>query len=80
MVRMVLLGLLLLGSSLALDNSYLPGNYGSTEADAQRFINDFNSTAELILYKSVEASWTYNTNLTEHNSQLQVSRPEIDLS
>lgn len=69
---MVLLGLLLLGSSLALDNSYLPGNYGSTEADAQRFINDFNSTAELILYKSVEASWTYNTNLTEHNSQLQV--------
>ncbi|CAI9581972.1 unnamed protein product [Staurois parvus] len=72
MVRTVLLGLLLLGSTLALDSIYLPGNYGSTEAEAQRFASDFNSTAEQIFYKSVEASWTYNTNLTEHNSQLQV--------
>lgn len=73
MVRSVLLGLLLVGSTFALDSIYLPGNYGTTEADAQRFVADFNSTAELMFYKSVEASWTYNTNLTEYNSQLQVN-------
>ncbi|XP_018410702.1 PREDICTED: angiotensin-converting enzyme isoform X3 [Nanorana parkeri] len=72
MVWTLLLGLLLVGSTLALDSSYLPGSYGTTEAEAQRFVGDFNSTAELIFFKSVEASWTYNTNLTEYNSQLQV--------
>ncbi|XP_072270719.1 angiotensin-converting enzyme [Pyxicephalus adspersus] len=73
MVLTLLLGLLLVGSTLALDSSYLPGNYGSSETEAQRFVSDFNSTAELIFYKSVEASWTYNTNITEHNSQQQIT-------
>ncbi|XP_041431911.1 angiotensin-converting enzyme isoform X1 [Xenopus laevis] len=72
-MRGVLLGLLLVvGTASALDSSYLPKDYPKDEAGARAFADDYNSTAETILFKSVEASWAYNTNLTEYNSQQQI--------
>lgn len=73
MIRTLLLGLLLVGSTTALDSAYLPNkNYGTDEAAAQEFASDFNSTAEQVFFMSVEASWSYNTNLTEYNAAQQV--------
>lgn len=69
----VLLLLPVLGLSEALPAHWLPGEYANSVPDAQRFLGDYNSTAEEVFYFSVSASWTYNTNLTEHNSKLQVS-------
>ncbi|KAM8945786.1 angiotensin-converting enzyme [Pelodytes ibericus] len=70
----VLLGLSLVVYSSALDSSYLPGNsYSKDQAGAQLFASDYNSTAERIFYISTEASWDYNTNLTDYNSQLQIN-------
>ncbi|XP_063816075.1 angiotensin-converting enzyme [Pseudophryne corroboree] len=69
------LGLLLLVSSaaVALDIEYQPGDhYGTDEAGAQAFASDYNSTAEGIFYKTKEASWMYNTNITDYNSQQQI--------
>ncbi|XP_067100399.1 angiotensin-converting enzyme [Osmerus mordax] len=62
-----------LGLSEALPPEWMPGNYTSTEVDAQRFVSDYNSTAEQVFFLSTSASWTYNTNLTDHNSELQVA-------
>ena len=61
-----------LGLSDALPSEWMPGDYAPTEGEAQRFVNDYNSTAEQVFFLSTSASWTYNTNLTDHNSQLQV--------
>ncbi|KAM4691938.1 angiotensin-converting enzyme-like [Rhinophrynus dorsalis] len=72
MTRAVLLGLLLVGNAFALDSAYLPGSYSKDETGAQQFASDYNSTAEIILFKSVQASWDYNTNLTDYNSQQQI--------
>lgn len=58
--------------SLALKPEWTPGNYAATEAGAEEFVSDYNSTAEQVFSYSNEASWTYNTNLTEHNSKQQV--------
>lgn len=68
----VLLLLPVLGHSEALTASWMPGNYDNTTAEALRFLNDYNSTAEEVLFFSVSASWNYNTNITSHNSELQV--------
>lgn len=70
----LLLLLPVLGLSEALPESWQPGVYSNTTADAQRFLSDYNSTAEEVLFYSVSASWNYNTNLTDHNSKLQVGR------
>lgn len=73
--RFLLAALLLLpvlGFSVALPASWLPGEYTNTTADAQKFLNDYNSTAEEVFFYSVSASWNYNTNITDHNSKLQV--------
>ncbi|CAK6964092.1 angiotensin-converting enzyme [Scomber scombrus] len=69
----VLLLLPVLGLSEALRPDWLPGDYADTLDEAQRFLTDYNSTAEEVLFYSVSASWNYNTNLTSHNSQLQVT-------
>lgn len=68
-----LLLLPVLGLSEALQASWTPGNYSNTMADALKFLDDYNSTAEEVLFYSVSASWNYNTNITDHNSELQVS-------
>uniref|UniRef100_A0A4W4GRH0 Angiotensin-converting enzyme n=2 Tax=Electrophorus electricus TaxID=8005 RepID=A0A4W4GRH0_ELEEL len=69
------LGMLLLalfGVSMALRPEWEPGTYPETERGARQFVDDYNSTAEQVMYFSTEASWTYNTNLTDYNSQQQV--------
>eukprot|EP00064_Thunnus_orientalis_P006861 superscaffoldBa00000734_g6880 len=71
-LRSVLLLLTVLGLSEALQESWLPKEYANTTDEAQRFLGDYNHTAEEVLFNSVSASWTYNTNLTDHNSKLQV--------
>lgn len=62
----------LISTSAALKPEWLPQDYPMTEQGAESFVSDYNSTAEEVFYFSTEASWNYNTNLTEHNSQLQV--------
>uniref|UniRef100_A0A8C2A4M7 Angiotensin-converting enzyme n=1 Tax=Cyprinus carpio TaxID=7962 RepID=A0A8C2A4M7_CYPCA len=70
MYRAVVL-LTLISTCVALKPEWKPGNYSMTEAGAESFVSDYNSTAEEVFYFSTEASWNYNTNLTDHNSQLQ---------
>lgn len=65
--------LTLISTSAALKPEWIPGDYPMTEEGAERFVSDYNSTAEEVFYFSTEASWNYNTNLTDHNSQLQVT-------
>ncbi|KAK5850642.1 hypothetical protein PBY51_001503 [Eleginops maclovinus] len=69
----VLLLLPACGLSQALPGSWQPGAYQNTVMDAQRFLSDYNSTAEEVLFQSVTASWNYNTDITDHNSELQVN-------
>ncbi|KAM3859472.1 angiotensin-converting enzyme [Diretmus argenteus] len=73
-----LLLLPVLGLSEALPSEWLPGVYANTTEEATRFASDFNATAEEVLYQSVLASWNYNTNLTDYNSQLQVSASLVE--
>uniref|UniRef100_A0A668AAC3 Angiotensin I converting enzyme (peptidyl-dipeptidase A) 1 n=1 Tax=Myripristis murdjan TaxID=586833 RepID=A0A668AAC3_9TELE len=76
MARFLWAGVLLLpvlGLFEALPSTWLPGHYANTTADATRFAKDYNTTAEQVLFYSVSASWNYNTNLTDHNSELQVN-------
>ncbi|XP_034715811.1 angiotensin-converting enzyme [Etheostoma cragini] len=68
----VVLLLPILVLSEALPESWMPGEYQNTTADALKFLSDYNSTAEEVLFLSVSASWNYNTNITTHNSELQV--------
>lgn len=70
----VLLLLPVLGLSEALPESWMPGNYQNSVAEAMRFLDNYNSTAEEVLFHSVSASWNYNTNITDHNSLLQVGQ------
>ncbi|XP_033975630.1 angiotensin-converting enzyme [Trematomus bernacchii] len=69
----VLLLLPVCGLCEALPESWLPGVYQNNMGDALRFLTDYNSTAEEVLFMSVSASWNYNTNITDHNSELQVN-------
>ncbi|XP_072105103.1 angiotensin-converting enzyme isoform X2 [Mobula birostris] len=62
----------LLSSTCALDTIYLPGNYSINEKGSMSFVSDYNSTAEIIFFDSVSASWNYNTNLTNYNQQKQI--------
>ncbi|XP_070846561.1 angiotensin-converting enzyme [Chaetodon trifascialis] len=68
----VLLLLPALGLSEALRQEWKPGTYTGTTEQAQLFLQDYNATAEEVLFSSVLASWNYNTNITDHNSKLQV--------
>ncbi|NXI48401.1 ACE enzyme, partial [Galbula dea] len=65
----LLLGLSLVG---ALQLGLEPPQHAPTEEGALLFARDYNSTAELVLFESVLASWNYNTNLTAENAALQV--------
>ncbi|XP_048869765.1 angiotensin-converting enzyme [Brienomyrus brachyistius] len=62
----------LLGATLALPEGWTPGTYPSTEEGAKLFTDEYNTTAEEVLFFSTSASWTYNTNLTDYNSKKQV--------
>uniref|UniRef100_A0A8C3B1B4 Angiotensin-converting enzyme n=1 Tax=Cyclopterus lumpus TaxID=8103 RepID=A0A8C3B1B4_CYCLU len=69
----VLLLLPVLGLSEALPATWNPGDYRTTTGDILKFLSDYNSTAEEVLFNSVSASWNYNTNITDHNSKLQIN-------
>ncbi|XP_068611055.1 angiotensin-converting enzyme [Brachionichthys hirsutus] len=69
----LLLLLPVVGLAGALRDGWQPGEYGRNSSEAVRFLSDYNSTAEEVLFYSVSASWDYNTNLTDHNSALQVN-------
>ncbi|NXO70473.1 ACE enzyme, partial [Phainopepla nitens] len=67
------LGLLLwLSLAGALQPRLEPPQHDPTEQGAALFARDYNSTAEVVLFESVSASWNYNTNLTAENAALQV--------
>lgn len=68
----LLLLLPVLGFSGALREEWKPGNYSDSKEQAVKFLDDYNTMAEKVLFFSVSASWNYNTNITDHNSQLQV--------
>lgn len=42
------------------------------EAQAKEFLAEYNRTAEVVWNAYTEASWTYNTNITDHNKQIMV--------
>lgn len=65
----LLLGLSLVG---ALQPDLNPPQHEPTEQGATLFASAYNSTAEIVLFKSVSASWNYYTNLTAENAALQV--------
>lgn len=39
---------------------------------AKKFLEEYNSTAEEVWNAYTEASWTYNTDITEANKQIMV--------
>lgn len=43
---------------------------------AKKFLEEYNSTAEEVWNAYTEASWTYNTDITEANKQIMV-RPRL---
>nr|XP_015217378.1 PREDICTED: angiotensin-converting enzyme isoform X1 [Lepisosteus oculatus] len=51
----------------------LPGDYLANETGALDFVNDYNTSAEQVFFRSTSASWTYNTDLNEHNQIAQVN-------
>ncbi|XP_076008023.1 angiotensin-converting enzyme [Genypterus blacodes] len=76
MVRFLWRAVLLLpalGVCEAVPAHWLPGDYAPTDVGALQFVQEYNNTAEEVLFLSVTASWNYNTNLTENNSALQVN-------
>uniref|UniRef100_A0A8C8RMH9 Angiotensin-converting enzyme n=1 Tax=Pelusios castaneus TaxID=367368 RepID=A0A8C8RMH9_9SAUR len=64
---------LLLLSAAAVGAWLLPPNHIGNETGAGLFAQDYNSSAEVVLFQSVSASWDYNTNLTDFNSARQIS-------
>ncbi|KAM9832332.1 angiotensin-converting enzyme [Neosynchiropus ocellatus] len=62
----------------ALPDEWKPATYANTVAEIQRFLTDYNSTAEEVFFFSVSASWDYNTNLTDYNSQQQVKASLVE--
>uniref|UniRef100_A0A5F8GD19 Angiotensin-converting enzyme n=1 Tax=Monodelphis domestica TaxID=13616 RepID=A0A5F8GD19_MONDO len=69
---LLLLICLLLPPAQALSAELMPGNFTADEAGARLFADSYNSSAEVILYESTVASWTYNVNITQENAQRQV--------
>uniref|UniRef100_A0A8D0GV64 Angiotensin-converting enzyme n=1 Tax=Sphenodon punctatus TaxID=8508 RepID=A0A8D0GV64_SPHPU len=44
------------------------------EAAAKTFLEEYNSTAEVVWNSYTEASWVYNTNITEYNKQIMLEK------
>ncbi|XP_053870375.1 angiotensin-converting enzyme isoform X2 [Malaclemys terrapin pileata] len=64
--------LLCLGGAAALEAGLLPPDTDASEPGAALFAQDYNSSAEGVLFRSVSASWDYNTNLTKPNAERQI--------
>ncbi|KAL2078213.1 hypothetical protein ACEWY4_025898 [Coilia grayii] len=58
----------------------VPANYPedidiiSDEAEARRFLGDYNDTAEVVWNAYTEASWAYNTDINEQNQQIMLQK------
>ena len=63
MWRYLALGLLLFGVVSQSDD----------EDAARLWADQYNQEAQVVYYEYMEAEWTYNTNITDHNSQKAVS-------
>ncbi|NXR45086.1 ACE enzyme, partial [Hippolais icterina] len=44
------------------------------EAQAKEFLSEYNSTAEEVWNAYTEASWAYNTNITDHNKEIMLEK------
>ncbi|KAH0627017.1 hypothetical protein JD844_002377, partial [Phrynosoma platyrhinos] len=44
------------------------------EAAAEKFLEEYNSTAEVVWNAYTEASWAYNINITEHNKKIMYNQ------
>ncbi|NXP26793.1 ACE enzyme, partial [Scytalopus superciliaris] len=44
------------------------------EAQAKEFLAEYNSTAEAVWNAYTEASWAYNTNITDHNKEVMLEK------
>ncbi|XP_038018778.1 angiotensin-converting enzyme [Motacilla alba alba] len=44
------------------------------EAQAKEFLSEYNSTAEEVWNAYTEASWVYNTNITDHNKEIMLEK------
>uniref|UniRef100_A0A663F7S2 Angiotensin-converting enzyme n=1 Tax=Aquila chrysaetos chrysaetos TaxID=223781 RepID=A0A663F7S2_AQUCH len=44
------------------------------EAQAKAFLSEYNSTAEAVWNTYTEASWAYNTNITNHNKEIMLDK------
>ncbi|XP_075631437.1 angiotensin-converting enzyme [Balearica regulorum gibbericeps] len=44
------------------------------EAQAKEFLSEYNSTAEAVWNAYTEASWAYNTNITDHNKEIMLEK------
>ncbi|KGL92325.1 hypothetical protein N301_11531, partial [Charadrius vociferus] len=44
------------------------------EAQAKEFLAEYNSTAEAVWNAYTEASWAYNTNITDHNKDIMLEK------
>ncbi|MBN3296564.1 angiotensin-converting enzyme [Amia ocellicauda] len=49
------------------------------EVQAKKFLDEFNSTAEVVWNAYTEASWAYNTDITEQNKQVMLQK-NLDMS
>ncbi|XP_062988088.1 angiotensin-converting enzyme [Elgaria multicarinata webbii] len=49
------------------------------EAVAETFLEEYNSTAEVVWNAYTEASWAYNINITDHNKQIMLQK-NLDMS
>lgn len=62
----------LLLTFLSLLHHFSPLDKISDEAQAKEFLSEYNSTAEAVWNAYTEASWAYNTNITDHNKEIMV--------
>lgn len=53
-------------------SSLTPPDKNTDEVDAKKFLEEYNSTAEVVWNAYTEASWKYNTDINEANKQAMV--------
>lgn len=54
-------------------SSLTPPDKNTDEIDAKKFLEEYNSTAEVVWNEYTEASWTYNTDINDVNKKAMVS-------
>lgn len=49
----------------------------TNEVEAKAFLEEYNSTAEVVWNAYTEASWSYNTDINEENKEEMVSQSDL---